>query len=129
MVELFGEQITIRIHLLNHAQSDEVKKAAAKICEDVGDSFCLWDTVFKAIHKEEPIPYHCAYTQDLINLAMKHRSKCMKMSIIPKLHGIEAHIYQQLLYIKGGISRLIEQWVEQYRHVGHCYDLSYCWAG
>ena len=69
---MFGDQGAIRICLLNHAQSDEAKKAAAKVYEDVGDSFRLWDTVFKAIHKEDPTPDHCARTQDLINLAMKH---------------------------------------------------------
>ena len=79
--------------MLNHAQSDKAKKAVTKVCEDVGDSFHLWDTVFKAIHKEDPTPDYCARTQDLINPAMKHWRKCMKMSIIPKLHGIEAHIY------------------------------------
>ena len=53
----------------------------------------------------------------------------MKMSIIPKLHGIETQIYRQLLSINGGISRLIKHWVEQYHQVGHRYDLSYCRAG
>ena len=51
------------------------------------------------------------------------------MSIIPKLHGIEAHLMRQLLKIKGGITRMIEHWVEQYHQVGRRYDLSYCRAG
>ena len=36
---------------------------------------------------------------------------------------------RQLLNIKGGITRLIEHWVEQYHLVGRCYALSYCRAG
>ena len=95
----------------------------------MGDSFRLWDAVFKAIHEEDPPPLHCAETQKKIELAMTHWRKCVKMSIIPKLHGIEAHLMRQLLNIKGGLTRLIEHWVEQYLKVGCHYDLSYCRAG
>ena len=35
----------------------------------------------------------------------------------------------QVLNIKGGITRLIEHWVEQYHQIGRRYDLSYCRAG
>ena len=69
-----------------------MKKAVNKVCDEVGESFRLWDAVFKAIHEEDPSKEHCAKTQQLIDLAMKHWRKCLKMSIIPKLHGLEAHI-------------------------------------
>ena len=90
-MELFGEDGAIRACLLNHARSDEVKKEVDKTCEVVGDSFCLWDLVFKAIHEEDPTQEHCERTQKLIESAMKHWRKYLKLSIIPKLHGIEAN--------------------------------------
>ena len=34
-----------------------------------------------------------------------------------------------MLFVEGGIAKLIEHWVEQYHQVGCCYDLSYCWLG
>ena len=60
---------------------------------------------------------------------MKHWREYSKLSIIPKLHGIEAHLLRQMLFVDGGIARLIEHWVKQYHQVGRCYDLSYCRAG
>ena len=36
---------------------------------------------------------------------------------------------RQLLNIKGGITSVIEHWVEQYHLVGRRYALSYCQAG
>ena len=65
-------------------------------------------------HEEDPSHKHCTNTQKLINLAMNHWRKCLEMSIIPKLHGIKAHVMMQMLDIKGGIYRLIEHWAEQY---------------
>ena len=100
-----------------------------KTCEVVGDSFRLWDLVFKAIHEEDPTQEHCQRTQKLIESVMKHWRKYLKLSIIPKLHGIEAHLVRQMLLIDGGLARLIEHWVEQYHQVGRRYDLSYCRAG
>ena len=81
--------------------------------------------MFKAIHKEDPSRKHCTNAQKLINLAMNHWRKSLKMSIImPKSYGMEARVMMQMLDIKGGISRLIEHWVKQYHQVGHRYDLS-----
>ena len=100
-----------------------------KTCEVVGDSFRLWDLVFKAIHEEDPTQEHCQRTQKLTESVMKHWRKYLKLSIIPKLHGIEAHLVRQMLFIDGGLARLIEHWVEQYHQVGRHYDLSYCRAG
>ena len=60
---------------------------------------------------------------------MKHWREYSKLSIIPKLHGIKAHLVRQMLFIDRGIARLIEHWVEQYHQVGRSYDLSYCRAG
>ena len=85
--------------------------------------------MFKAVHEEDPSTEHCTQTQKLIDLAMKHWHKCLKMSIIPKLHGLEAHVVMQMRTIKGGICRMIEHWVEQYHQVGYRYDLSYCRVG
>ena len=128
-IDLFGEQGAITTCLRNHASSDDVKKAVTKVCDEVGESFRLWDAVFKAIHEEDPSTEHCTQTQKLIDLAMKHWRKCLKMSIIPKLHGLEAHVVMQMRTIKGGICRMIEHWVEQYHQVGYRYDLSYCRVG
>ena len=58
-MELFGKDGAIRTCLIKHARSDEVKNETGKVCEVVGDSFCLWDLVFKAIHKEDPTQEHC----------------------------------------------------------------------
>lgn len=60
---------------------------------------------------------------------MKHWREYLKLSIVPKLHGIEAHFLRLMLFVHGGIARLIEHWVEQYHQVGRSYDLSYCRAG
>ena len=60
---------------------------------------------------------------------MEHWRKYLKLSIIPKLHGIGAHLLRQVLFIDGGIARLIEHWVEQYHQVGRRYDMSYYRAG
>ena len=60
---------------------------------------------------------------------MKHWREYLKLSIVPKLHGIEAHFLRLMLFVHGGIARLIEHWVEQYHQVGRSYDLSYCQAG
>ena len=106
-----------------------MKNEVDKTCEVVGDSFRLWDLVFKAFHEEDPAQEHYQRTQKLIKRAMKHWRKYLKLSIIPKLHGIEAHLVRQMLFIDGGLARLIEHWVEQYHQVGRRYDLSYCRAG
>ena len=66
--------------------------------------------------------------QEKINKAMAH-TRDMGISITPKMHGMEAHVVGQMHAIPGGISKLIEHWVEQYHQVGHRYDLSYCRAG
>ena len=42
------------------------------VCEEVGKSFQLWDTMFKAIHEEDPSRKHCTNAQKLINLAMNY---------------------------------------------------------
>ena len=100
--------------------------AAAKVCDDVGDLFRLWVAVFKAIHEEDPTtPTKLCQNSDKIELIMTHWRKCIKMSIISKLHGIEAHLMRQLLNIKGDITRFIDHWVEQYHLVGCRYALSY----
>ena len=68
-------------------------------------------------------------TQELIDKAMEHWRIYLKLSITPKLRGIEARLLRQMLFIDGGIARLIEHWVEQYNQVVRRYDLSYCRAG
>merc|ERR1711862_458577 len=57
-IDLFGEQGAITTCLRNHASSDDVKKAVSKVCDEVGESFRLWDAVFKAIHEEDPSTEH-----------------------------------------------------------------------
>ncbi|KAL7528525.1 hypothetical protein ACHAXR_003576, partial [Thalassiosira sp. AJA248-18] len=126
--DLFGVGGAIRQELLDHAPNADVVSKANEICTDVGLAFKLWDGVFSAIHKIDPSSDHCDKTQEMIDKAMA-QLRSMDFSITPKMHGMEKHVVDQMRSIPGGISKLIEHWVEQYHQVGHRYDLSYCRAG
>jgi hypothetical protein len=39
------------------------------------------------------------------------------------------HVVNQMRTIPGGISRLMEHWIEQYHQVGHRFDMAYCRVG
>lgn len=123
------EDGVIRKALLAHVQDDETKKdRVKKVCHEIGHAFILWDKVFKMAHEIDPTQEHCDETQKCIILAMGHLRK-LGMSIIPKLHGMEAHLVSQMRHVKGGICKLVEHWVEHYHQVGHRYDISYCRLG
>ena len=44
------------------------------------------------------------------------------MSITPKANGMEDHVVNQMRPTRGGISRMVEHWVERYHQVGYKYD-------
>ena len=122
------EDGVIRKALLAHVQDNETKDRVKKVCHEIGHAFILWDKVFKMAHEIDPTPEHCNKTQKSIDLAMAHLRK-LGMSIIPKLHGMEAHLVRQMRDVKGGICKLVEHWVEHYHQVGYRYDISYCRLG
>ena len=130
---LFGkeedcEDGVIRKALLRHVQGEEKKILVKKVCHELGHAFILWDKVFKMVHEVDPSPEHCDATQKAIDLATTHLRK-LDMSIIPKLHGMEAHLVRQMRHVHGGICKLVEHWVEHYHQVGYRYDVSYCRMG
>ena len=45
------------------------------------------------------------------------------------MHGVEKHVVTQMQTIHGGISKLMEHWIEQYHQTGHRFDLAYCRVG
>jgi len=109
-------------------QGEEKKVLVKRVCHELGHAFILWDKVFKMVHEIDPSQEHCDATQMAIDLAMTHLRK-LGMSIIPKLHGMEAHIVSQMRHIRGGICKLVKHWVEHYHQVGYRYDISYCRMG
>ena len=129
--KIFGRDGTggdIRECLVSRAEGEAKKKEASDICDELGDAFRAWDAVFKAIHEESHSDERCDEIQKMITAAMKHLRK-LSLSVIPKLHGMEAHLVDQLKLVGWGFRKMVEHWVEQYHQVGYRYDVSYCRLG
>lgn len=119
---MFGKKGKIRLLLLERAQGDMARVKAAEVCRDVGLALRLWDGAFAAIHTVDPTDDDCDKAQECIDMAMK-QVRAMGISIKPKMHAIAV---RQMRAIPGGISKLMEHWVEQYHQIGYWYDQSYC---
>ncbi|EJK48031.1 hypothetical protein THAOC_33210 [Thalassiosira oceanica] len=85
-------------------------------------------TLCSAIHEDYHSEDRCDEIQSMIDSAMKHLRK-LNLSIIPKLHGMEAHLVKQLKLVGWGFGLMVEHWVEHYHQVGYRYDISYCRLG
>ena len=118
----------IRACLVSRATSEEKKKQASDLCDELGDAFRAWDAVFKAVHEDRHSDERCAEIQTMIDNAMSHLRK-LNLSVIPKLHGMEAHLVNQLKLVGWGFGKMVEHWVEHYHQVGYRYDVSYCRLG
>ncbi|KAL7548721.1 hypothetical protein ACHAWF_011993 [Thalassiosira exigua] len=110
---LFISKLTVD----SRAGADKIEK----FCSDMTRYFTLWDDAFSMMHTVDPVEEDFVKTQATIDLAME----CMRnlgMSITPKAHGAEAHVVNQMRTTPGGISMMIEHWVERYHQVGFKYD-------
>lgn len=75
----------------------------------------MWDAAFSFLHEDDPSEKYCDETQERIDLAMeKHRE-------------LEKHVVDQMRWVKGGIKKMIEHWVEleHYHQIGHRYDMKW----
>ena len=126
--ELFGDGGDIRVALLEKALDGTVATKINIICDNVGHVLKLWDGAFAAIHTDDPTPEECDEAQQRINKAMAQCRK-MKMSITPKLHGMEMHVVNQMRTTPGGIGKHMEHWIEQYHQIGYRFDVSYRQVG
>ena len=87
--------------------------------------FILWDQAFivVVVHTVDPRQEKdCKKVQDLTDQAIATARK-MNMPITLKGHGIEAHVDdQRMRFTPGGISMMIEHWLEMHHQVGFKYD-------
>ena len=123
---LFGTNGRIRKYLIEKAPSKAAK--TNEVCDDVVTALVLWDSAFSKLRTVDPSESECDEAQENIDLAVEQLRK-MGISITPKVHGTQFHAVDQMKAIPGGISKLAEDWVEQYHQSGFRYDLSYCRAG
>ena len=109
--------------MLSRRQQDCVKTVEdiTTFCTDARLFFGLWDNAFAAVHNPDPDLADCDGAQRTICLVMA-QIRQMGMSITPKAHGMEDHVVNQMRHTRGGVSRMIEHWVERYHQVGYRYD-------
>ena len=90
-------------------------------CSKWGDALTVWDEIFRICQTHEPTEEDCKKAEQIIRIGMK-LIRGFDLSITPKIHGIEAHVVAQMRAIPGGISRLMEYWMEHYHQTGSNLD-------
>jgi uncharacterized protein Yka (UPF0111/DUF47 family) len=99
-------------------QSDEEIR---QVCNNVASCLTSWNKAFQTMQKHNPTPEDCAAAEQYIKQAMTYARK-LKLSITPKLHGMEKHVVDQMKRIPGGIALLMEYWIEKYHQTGSTFD-------
>ena len=99
--------------------NDEINK----LCRDMAKLLTRWDGAMSDIHMKNPGEEDCNRAQLFINKAME-LTRELGLSVIPKYHGAEAHIVQQMRNTKGGLHEFDESWMEQYHQTGYQFDMS-----
>jgi len=93
------------------------------LCTDVKTALRAWDSIFSRIHQSNPMQEFCDKLQVDIDVAMA-QWRDLKLSVTPKLHGLECHVVAQMILF-GGIKDLLEYWVEQEHQIGNRKDVDW----
>jgi hypothetical protein len=137
--ELFGSNGTggeLRMMFISHmitkglvdAEKEKLLAKMNKMCDNIGLGLKLWDGALAGIHATVPDNDHCNRAQDRIDKAMAHTRR-MGISVMPKMHGMEMHVVNQMGNTPGGIGRMMEHWIEQYHQIGYWLNVAYCQVG
>ena len=96
---------------------EDTKEKGKALCEDVRYLLQAWDSIFAKIHEKDPSDEFCNELQKDIDAVMK-KWRELKLSVTPKGHGIEMHVTCQMRKFPGGISLVLEYWVEHAHQIG-----------
>ena len=111
--EYIGEYLISAQSPYNSLTTENIGELMANCCVMLK----LWDSICAALSVVDPTDEDLERVSKRIAITSNHLRK-MNLSVTVKSHRVEDHLLYQMKKIPGGISKLIEQWVEKYHQVG-----------